>query len=628
VSETLTTSGGEQACILFHLEANPAEAKTLEKEALEVVKHALLETEGDAGTRLDGTLKELNGLIKGLILSDSIDDVHAIISIIDKSGMLHVSHAGRAEAYVVRAGAASQITEYTRGKAVPAFVHIASGLVEARDVVVYGTQRLLRTVTPAQLSQLSQRGDQLLDELIVALEGEKEQAALAVLHVNASRGTISEGVKGKLKKKGPRRRGGEKKIQFSLSGLSAVGGALGGAGQRLMDISWMQGFSERVVSVASDLKNPRRKRRTHLLILASAVAAFILIWAVVQLSTSSQRTQTRAELEQRVEEVEADMRTADNRRLAGDIESANAILMRAEQKAKQVMDNESNLFRMEALDLLDRIRAKREEINNIVRLSPRVVVNIATENPDVLAEGFVGLNDGEFLAYDRKDLYRVLLNAVDKPEELDSEELIQDATDFPRYQTIIFQMEDNSVIEIINEQPASMKTEDPAGWIKGTDIKAYLRYLYVLSPENNQVYKYERLSNRYTTPDEYNVNGDMTGALDMAIDGNVYVLKEGGEVMKLLRGEVKPFVIRHAPEGVLKEASKVFKVFDGSMYFLDPVNARIVVATDGGPTGESSYMKQYILEGDQIGELKDIYVDPDETKLYLIDEKRIYAIDL
>jgi len=29
-----------------------------------------------------------------------------------------------------------------------------------------------------------------------------------------------------------------------------------------------------------------------------------------------------------------------------------------------------------------------------------------------------------------------------------------------------------------------------------------------------------------------------------------------------------------------------------------------------------------------VGELKDLYIDPDETKLYVLDEKRIYAIDL
>jgi hypothetical protein len=124
------------------------------------------------------------------------------------------------------------------------------------------------------------------------------------------------------------------------------------------------------------------------------------------------------------------------------------------------------------------------------------------------------------------------------------------------------------------------------------------------------------------------VNGDLEGAIDMAIDGNIFILKEGGEVMRLLRGEVKPFTIRHLPEEALKNATKIYKVFDGHLYFLDPKAGRVLVATSGGGAGEGSYVQQYILEGDQIGDLKDIFVDEEETKMYVIDEKRIHVIDL
>ena len=381
-------------------------------------------------------------------------------------------------------------------------------------------------------------------------------------------------------------------------------------------------------SFLRDLRDPKRKRRAHLLLLAGTIASFLLIWALLQLTMNSEKSKTREELGALVEQIGTELKTAENRRIAGDVDSANAILQRAEERAKQVMDNEMGLYRMEALDLLDRIRGKREEINNIVRLAPRVVANLAAKNPDVLAQGFIGLADGEFMAYDRQDLYRVLLNAVENPVRISDEELIVAGIPFPRYQTQVFQTTGNTLIELIAGQPTIMKTEDPAGWVTGKSMEAYLRYLYILSPENNQIYKYERLSNRYGPPSPYNVNGDVSSGIDMAIDGSVFILKDDGTVLKLLRGEVKPFVIRHAPEDLLTNASRIIKVPDGSMYFLDPVAGRVIVVADGGPTGESTYVKQYVLEGDQIGKLTDIYVDPDETRAYVIDEKRIYAVDL
>ena len=126
----------------------------------------------------------------------------------------------------------------------------------------------------------------------------------------------------------------------------------------------------------------------------------------------------------------------------------------------------------------------------------------------------------------------------------------------------------------------------------------------------------------------YNLNGDLKNAIDMSIDSSIFILKDNGDVVKLLRGEVQPFVIRHAPEEVLKDSTKLYKVIDGNLYFLDPEGARVVVTTDGGGTGEASYLRQYVLEGDQIGTLQDLYVDPDQTHVYVLDEKRLYVIDL
>jgi hypothetical protein len=178
-----------------------------------------------------------------------------------------------------------------------------------------------------------------------------------------------------------------------------------------------------------------------------------------------------------------------------------------------------------------------------------------------------------------------------------------------------------------------MKTDDPAGWVAGIAAETYLRYLYVLAPDRstagkNQIYKYERLQNRYGPPTAYNVNGDLTDALDIAIDGNVYVLRRGGTIVKLFRGESQPFQIRQAPENLLVNATKIYKVQDGNLYLLDPVEGRVIVIGDVGIGGEATYLRQYVLEIDQLGTLQDLYVDPDQSHLYVMDEKRIYIIDL
>ncbi len=627
---------GERVFLLLHTEGKDAGKDTLKDESETILKHAVLDAEGDAYTRMEGALKELNGLFKGMLFGGSVKDIHAIVGVLEQDGMLHLSHAGRAEAYLIRDGSAAQITEFSRGKPTPNFVHIASGPLQSRDHVILSTQRLLRTVTPAQLSQIVQRGGNVLKDITGELESEKEEACLIHLAVEGEAPELLPKEKPSSRKSFPRggRRGDRAGAKLptwvrdlSLPSLSAFSLPKLSSGKR--GAGMLSSARERIGEFLSDLRDPKRKRRAHLFLLAGAAGIFVVFWVFIQLSLVSSKRQSREELAQLVELINTDLQTAENRQLTGDVDSANAILQRAEDRARQVMNNESGLYRGEALDLLDRIRLKQEDINNIVRIPPRLIVNLSAKNPDIVTEGLMAIGNGEFIVYDKQDLYRVLLNTLNDPDRLSSDELIEDGVAFPRFQTRVFMTTDNNLIEQINGQPVSMKTEDPAGWIPSVDMQTYLSYLYLLSPDRNQIFKYERLANRYGPAAEYNVNGNLEGGLDMTIDGAVYVLKEGGSVVKLFRGEEQSFTIRNLPEGALSDATKIFKSSPtGNIYFLDPVNASVVVATNDGDLGESSYVRRYVLESEQVGTLVDLYVDPDNTRLYVLDEKRLYAIDL
>jgi hypothetical protein len=643
--------------MLFEIHGDESAAKTVRRECENVLRHAFLDTEGDAAGRLDGALKELNGLLKGMLVSGAIEDLHMLIAAIEEGGMMHVSHAGRSEAYLVRKGLASQVTEYTAGKTTPAFVHISSGSLQKGDVVILSTQRLLRSLTPAQMAALPKKGEPI-DALIRSLDSEGEHASLATVEVEAAPALpFDEPEEDEPRRAPARRRGGsdnsvqaiiDKGMAFvrslplgdlakklrpaSASRARASSGALDGAKGFLNNV--VEAGRDWFAGLMSDLRNPKRKKRAHLLLLALCIAALVIVWLVVNLLLFSQRNKSQAELEALVGTINEQIQTAENRRIIGDLGAANGILAQAEESARQVMDNESGLFRVEALTLLDKIRAKREELNNILRVSPRVVANIATKNASVTAKGLIGLRDGEFVAYDAQNLYRILLNTVDDPSKLpEADELIASGTSFERFNSLVFLLTGNMVMEWGDDVATTMKTDDPAGWVTGITAETYLRFLYVLAPDRavsgkNQIYKYERLQNHYGPPSPYNVNGDLTGAIDLAIDGNVYVLREGGAIVKLFRGESQPFQIRQAPENLLVNATKLFKVVDGNFYLLDPVEGRVIVLSDGGPAGEATYLRQYVLEIDQLGELQDLYVDPDQSHLYVMDEKRIYIIDL
>ena len=88
---------GERTVMLFEIHGDESAAKTVRRECENVLRHAFLDTEGAATERLDGALKELNGLLKGMLVSGAIEDLHMLIAAVEDGGMMHVSHAGRAE---------------------------------------------------------------------------------------------------------------------------------------------------------------------------------------------------------------------------------------------------------------------------------------------------------------------------------------------------------------------------------------------------------------------------------------------------------------------------------------------------------------------------------------------------
>jgi hypothetical protein len=626
-SKAFKTESGEHMVWLLRIDGREKEVDHLIHEWTHTMERTLVDSDDPAYERLEGALKELNGLLKAVQISDHITEVNAVLAVLAKDGVLHISQAGRAEGYLVRGGKTIQITERSAGREQPQFLFISNGDLQTGDLVLLSTERLLRSMTPAQITQAARERNTLLELVKDVLETDKEVAALALIFPDDNSTDPSATPTARQEKVVRSRRKPGKTMREKMK----------------MPVVWRdhrdtlynvfvkggEVARKQIKTLQSDLQHPTRKRRAHLLLLAAAIVVFVGIWSGFQVSLVSRKSQSRSELKTLVEKINDDIRVAENRQIMGDMETANSILNRAEENARNVMQSESGLYRTEALDILDRIRSKRESINNIVRLSPTIVANLSTRNPNVSARGLIGIERGRLIVYDRQHLYSIIVNAVDEPQKLDGENLILDGTAFPRFNTVVFLTKENRLIELIEGQPTAMKTDDPAGWLTGPDIETYIRFLYILSPQNNQILKYERLSNRYSTPSEYNVNGNLEGALDMAIDSDVYVLKPGGEVVKLFRGETRNFSIRNLPMGAIDTATKIFKPSDrGNFYFLDPEGSRVIVARTDDDLGESLYLKQYVLEGEQIGKLQDLYVDSDETQLLIMDEKRLYSVNL
>lgn len=152
-------------------------------------------------------------------------------------------------------------------------------------------------------------------------------------------------------------------------------------------------------------------------------------------------------------------------------------------------------------------------------------------------------------------------------------------------------------------------------------MASYNNRVYLLDKKNNQVYRHSRSGNDFTLRDPWILdNVDFSDAASLDIDGYVYVLKNNGEVMKFLRGELQDFNLDEiSPE--FANPTKILVSPDLEfIYILEPVNSRLAIFNKAG-----DFLIQY--KSDKFDNLKDFAVDEINKKIYFLNNNSIYAIE-
>jgi hypothetical protein len=168
----------------------------------------------------------------------------------------------------------------------------------------------------------------------------------------------------------------------------------------------------------------------------------------------------------------------------------------------------------------------------------------------------------------------------------------------------------------------------PAG--QPARVGSYEGRLYVLDPAGEQIWRYAPDGDTYpTAPESYfggSLPAPLADAVDMAIDGNIYLLYEDGTIRKFLAGEAQPFDVTGLPDASdLSGAVAIAADPSGrgrELYVADPAHERVVRLS---PSGE--FQVQYRApEG--FGALEALAVDDTASRLYTISEGQLFVAPL
>lgn len=172
-----------------------------------------------------------------------------------------------------------------------------------------------------------------------------------------------------------------------------------------------------------------------------------------------------------------------------------------------------------------------------------------------------------------------------------------------------------------------LESADTSPWIAPVAAAGYYGRLYLLDPGANRVLRYSLTNAGYSgSPNDYlqtETMADIRNAVDIAIDGSVYVLHADGRISKYQKGANVPFPQNNLDEP-LKNPTCIFAsgFMDegGYVYVADVDNQRIVQFSKAGEflqqfrASDSSYMDA----------LRSLFVDEEQRKLYLINRNKLY----
>lgn len=585
----------EYVWVAMEVEGEGKYARAASQSIIETLEEVFYD-DSDMGPyeRFENALKEVNLIIKNLREkhgAKNVGEISAIVAALS-ANELFLTSSKNAEAYLVRKGKFSLISEGLSGKGDDVFLSIASGDVTPDDKLVFATTRLLRLATHSQLAQVFSDGVSEAMESLRELVMGDEEMNLGVLCIHT------------------------KTPQAATLKLQEV--AANPVWQKMQN-----GMLAAMTWVAKKLGNKTPSFNKKGVLAALIVVIALLGISVSVLMESSHSRALREEYRLRIEAMNTDLGTAKTKGYANDKESANAILDKIEEESRDILN--SNYFRPEILALMDKVQETRDGINNTFRanaLTP--YVDLASKRETVEAIGLTNLK-GNFFAYEYNALYEIILDQILDPKTIDPSEVVTVGTALEDSNVLVFLTQGGRVIEYSEGQFRFANTQDET-WRSGVDVEAYGRFIYILSPNDNQIHKYTRLRDGYSNASDYATgDADLTGAISMAIDGDVYILHKGGEISKLYKGAKQPFQIVNLAAD-LSDASQIFTTLElSSLYVFDPVHKRVVVA-EKTRDGNALYSKQIVFE--ELEDVKSIYVPPAEDYLYVLTKKAIYRIGL
>jgi len=543
---------------------------------------------------------------------------------------LYLSVSENSEAYLVRGKTVSQITE-TPEKGDDLFLNILSGEVAIGDSIILASERILRSITTNQISDVFARSN--FDDAVDIFRHElstNTQEDILVTVIGVGKKTEKSKFLSKMVSKTPKIENKEPVVVSEVETEEMED----------MDETFAEEIFQENDDVAQEDKNEmtigdlirkisdkfskfkRFQPQKNFVVIAGTILGVLAVTILVRAIFNFESASTQ-QLREQLSIARESLQQADTFLIQGERIQAGEFIAKSEEAIQVILNSKSKNFRSDAQFLLADIQEKKLQIENARKVSPQLLADLGVKNDNLESVGLLSLM-GNLFVHDLNNVYKTVRNIVEKGIPVSGKETILAASTRKDQNTILFLSDAPQIIEYKEGLFSPMGTEDNT-WKRGIDIQTYGRYAYVLDPVENQIWKYERKRDKYSAAIAYNQGADLSRGVSIAIDGNIYVLSDDGSIQKIFRGTKVDYDFRELPSTPFTGQNLKIKTSPelDFLYILDPDNQRILVFTKGDRF--ATYKKQVLFE---VTDARDFVIDDSGQKVNVLTKDKIYEFSL
>ena len=309
----------------------------------------------------------------------------------------------------------------------------------------------------------------------------------------------------------------------------------------------------------------------------------------------------------------------------GDETKAFDLLKEAETMIKELpttLPSQKNKI----IELQSEINDSLKILQKLNVVKPEIFADLTQIQASVKTNKLVIINK-DLIAYGPEDLFAYKINLTTKEiskKEHQTIPYLSNANTPKEQDVIVFLTQENTIAEYSpKSETFSSKDITLAQNAALSAIFIYSQRLYVADVGNNQIYKHSKTQTGYDkgTPWIKTAGVNLSDVVSIAIDGDLFALKQNGEILKFVSGEEQQFNISGLDPATDKPTEIWTYANVKNIYLLEPTNKRVIILDKQG-----KLLQQYT--ANDWKNPTSMIVDEPNKVIYVLDNDKIYRFGI